>query len=243
MHPARSSLGARRDASTSATSSRCATSDLDIGRGEFFTLLGPERLRQDHDAADGRRLRGADRRARPDRRRGRRRPAAAQAPTNTVFQSYALFPAPERRRQRRLRAARARGPEGEMQPAGHGGARAGRARGGGQAQAEPALRRPAAARGAGAGARQPAQGAAARRAARRARPEAPQGPPGRAEADPARGRDHLRLRHPRPGGGADDVGRDRGDEPRPHRAGRRSRRRSTSARRPASSPGSSASPT
>ena len=35
--------------------------DLDIGEGEFFTMLGPSRLRQDDDAADDRRLRGADR--------------------------------------------------------------------------------------------------------------------------------------------------------------------------------------
>ena len=58
-----------------------------------------------------------------------------------------------------------------------------------------------------------------------------------------RDRDHLRLRHPRPGGGADDVRPDRGDEPRHRRAGRRARRRSTSAPRPPSSPASSASPT
>ena len=55
-------------------------------------------------------------------------------------------------------------------------------------------------------------GPAARRAARRTRPEAAQGPAGRAEADPARGRDHVRLRDPRPGGGADDVGPHRGHE-------------------------------
>ena len=76
------------------------------------------------------------------------------------------------------------------------------------------------------------EGPAARRAARRARPEAAQGPADRAEADPARGRDHLRLRDPRPGGGADDVRPDRGDE----RAAASSRsaapRTSTSAPRP-----------
>ena len=32
------------------------------------------------------------------------------------------------------------------------------------------------------------------------------------------GRDHVRLRHARPGGGAGDVRPGRGDEPRPHRA-------------------------
>ena len=134
------------------------------------------------------------------------------------------LPPPERRGQRRLRAEAQEGAEGRDRRAGRGRARAGRPR------PPRRKRRPAqlsgghaAAGGAGAGAGQPAQGAAARRAARRARPEAAQGAAGGAEADPARGRDHLRLRHPRPGGGADDERPDRGDEPRPGRAGRRSR--------------------
>ena len=55
-------------------------------------------------------------------------------------------------------------------------------------------------------------GAAARRAARRPRPEAAQGGAGRAQEPAARARHHLRLRHPRPGGGADDERPDRGDE-------------------------------
>ena len=61
---------------------------------------------------------------------------------------------------------------------------------------QPALRRPEAARRARPRARQPAGGAAARRAARRPRPEAAKADAGRAQADPARGRDHLPLRHP-----------------------------------------------
>ena len=72
-------------------------------------------------------------------------------------------------------------------------------------QAERALRRPAPAGRARPRDRQPAAGAAARRAARRPRPEAARADAGRAEGDPGRGRDHVRLRHPRPGGGADDV--------------------------------------
>ena len=77
------------------------------------------------------------------------------------------------------------------------------------------VRRPAAARRAGPGARQPADRAAARRAARRARPQAPQGDAARAQGAPARGRDHVRLRDPRPGRGADDERRDRGHARRP----------------------------
>ena len=106
-----------------------------------------------------------------------------------------------------------------------------------------ALRRPAPAGRAGALDRQPAAGAAARRAARRPRPEAARADAGRAQADPGRGRDHLRLRHPRPGGGADDVRPDRGLQRGPDRAGRHARARSTSSPRTASSPASSASRT
>ena len=59
------------------------------------------------------------------------------------------------------------------------------------------------------------RGAAARRAARRARPEAAPGDAGRAQGAPARARHHVRLRHARPGGGADDE--------RPHRRLQRGR--------------------
>ena len=58
-----------------------------------------------------------------------------------------------------------------------------------------------------------------------------------------RDRDHVRLRHPRPGGGADDVRPDRGDEPRRSSSRSPCPRRSTSGPRPPSSPASSASPT
>ena len=67
---------------------------IDIRPNEFFALLGPFRLRQDHAPAHDRRLRAAD-------------PAAAltidgedmtrtvppnRRPVNMVFQSYAVFP-------------------------------------------------------------------------------------------------------------------------------------------------------
>ncbi len=67
--------------------------DLEIGRGEFFTMLGPVGLGQDDDAARDRRLRA------PRRGHGRARAArtSPQLPpyardVNTVFQDYALFP-------------------------------------------------------------------------------------------------------------------------------------------------------
>ena len=79
---------------------------LTIERGEFFTMLGPVRLRQDDDAADDRRLRGADRRARSIS-------ATPTSPTlppfkrdvNTVFQNYALFPHLNVVREHRVRPA------------------------------------------------------------------------------------------------------------------------------------------
>ena len=71
---------------------------------------------------------------------------------------------------------------------------------------------------------------AARRAARRARPQAPQGDADRAHPHPGAGRDHLHLRHPRPGRGAVDVRPDRGHVQRRDRAARHARARSTTGR-------------
>ena len=194
----------------------------DRGRGVLHPAR-PERLRQDDDAADGRRVRGDDRGPGADRRRRRRRAAAVQAADQHRLPELRAVPPPERLGQRRLRPPAQEGGQGRGRAARERGARARRAGPRGQPPARPALGRPAAARGAGPGAGQPAQGPAARRAPRRARPEAAQGPAGTAEADPARRRDHVRLRDPRPGGGADDVRPDRGHEPRPDRAGRRPR--------------------
>ena len=53
----------------------------------------------------------------------------------------------------------------------------------------------------------------------RARRQAAQGAADRAEGAAAAGRDHVHLRHPRPGGGADDERPDRGHVRRPGRAG------------------------
>ena len=88
-------------------------------------------------------------------------------------------------------------------------------------QADPDLRRPGPARRARAGADQPARRPAPRRAARRPRPQAAQADAGRAQADPAGGRDHVHLRDPRPGRGDDDVRSHRRHEPGPLRAARR----------------------
>ena len=58
-----------------------------------------------------------------------------------------------------------------------------------------------------------------------------------------RGRHHLHLRHPRPGGGADHVRPHRGHEPGPGLAGRHAHRDLRAAHAPASWPTSSARPT
>ena len=83
-------------------------------------------------------------------------------------------------------------------------------------------------------------GAAARRAARRTRPQAPPGDADRAEAAAEPGRHHVRLRHPRPGGGAVDVRPHRRHARRPHRAAGRPGHDLRPARRRPSSPASSA---
>ena len=110
-------------------------------------------------------------------------------------------------------------------------------------QAGPALGRAAPARGAGAGDRQPPAGAPARRAARRAGPQAAPADAGGAQAHPARGRDHVRLRDPRPGGGADDERPHRRLQRRRHRADRHAGRGLRASRPTSSWPASWASRT
>ena len=153
-------------------------------------------------------------------------------------------PVPGRARQRRVRPALPEGRQGRRPGAGS-------TRRSSWSQmsayaaspARPAVRRPAAAGGAGPGAGARPAGAAARRAAGRPGRQAAQAPAGRAQGHPAGGRHHVRLRHPRPGGGAHDVRPARGDARRPGRAGRAHRRRSTRSRARRTSPASSGRPT
>ena len=184
---------------------------LEVGAGEFFSLLGPSgcgktttlRMIGGFELPTGGTilLRGRDVTADPPDKR----------PVNMVFQNYALFPhldvgdnvafglkrkgvAKDETDATGRRGARARPPDRLRTP-----------------QAEPAVGRPAAAGRPRPGAGQPAQRAAPRRAARRPRPQAAAPAPGRAQAHPGGGRDHLRVRDPRPGGGAHDERPDRGD--------------------------------
>ena len=138
-----------------------------------------------------------------------------------VFQDYALFPhmtvaenvgvRPQAEARRPRRAALPRRGDARRRPP----------RGPRRRATRRALRRPAPARRPRPRPRQPAGCAAARRAARRSRPEASSRDAVRAQADPEEHRHHVRLRHPRPGGGADDVGSDRRHGRRPGSAARR----------------------
>ena len=159
--------------------------DLDIPQGPVLHDARPVRMRQDHDPAHDRRVRGAVRRHRPARRRGRDRPAALPAADEHGLPELRPVPAPERRAQRGVRPRTPARLEGRGAPAGGGGARARRPRARGEAQAAPAVRRAAAARRPRARARESAGRAAARRAAGRARPQAAQAAADRAQAHPA----------------------------------------------------------
>ena len=86
-----SKSGTSRRASATSRFSRGST--CNVASGEFFTLLGPERLRQDHAAAHHRRLPAAGCR-RASSSTGDRiddRPAHKRD-IGMVFQDYAVFP-------------------------------------------------------------------------------------------------------------------------------------------------------
>ena len=197
------------------------------GRGRLLHRVGrvlldarPVRLRQDDDAADDRRVRDAHRGCDPARRRRRLARPAAQAQRQHGVPALRAVPAHDGVGQRRLRTpqqeeGQGRGPQARRRAAGD--RAADRLR---RAQARPALRRPAAAGRPGPGAGELPQRTAARRTARRAGPQAAPGDAVRAQAHPARGRDHVHLRDPRPRRGADDERPDRGDERRQRRPDR-----------------------
>ena len=220
--------------SNSATPSPSTTSTSRSATGEFFSLLGPSgcgktttlRMIGGFEAPTSGliELQGQDVTWLPPYKRN----------VNTVFQNYALFPHLTIYENVAFGLRRKGIKDAEVKTPGHRHARARRAARLRAPQADPDLGRPGAARRARPGADQQAGRAAPRRAARRARPEAAQADAGRAQADPAGGRDHLHLRDPRPGRGDDDVRSHRRHEPAAATSSWASRRSCTSARRRAS---------
>ncbi len=184
-------------------------------------LLAPRSvgLRQDHDTADDRRVRASHGRAGRPRRHRRGDRAAPQAPREHRLPELRALPPPERGEERRLRSPIQGDFEGGERRDGRSRARARPSDRLREAQAESALRRPAAAGRPRPGADPESRRALARRATGRPRRQASQSAPDRAEGDPGGGRYHVHLRDARPGGSADDVRPPRGDVERSDRTG------------------------
>ena len=207
------------------------------------------RLRQDHHADEHRRPASDRRRPHQRRRHGLHRAparhlhAAGKARHRHGVPELRHLAAHDDRAERRLsagnpqsRARRDRRPRrrrAEARRPGHDGRQAGDA----------TVRRPAAARGAGARHRLAAAPAAVRRAAVQSRSQAARADAHRAQAHPERGRHHLGLRHPRPGRGAGHERRDHRHEQGPDPAARRPARNLCAGRSTPMSATSSASPT
>ena len=185
---------------------------LEIRAGEFFSLLGPSgcgktttlRMIGGFELPTAGRILLGERDVTMD--------PPERRPVNMVFQSYALFPHLTVFENIAFGLRRRKTPDAEVR------ARVGEAldlvhlAGYDRRKPGPAVGRPAAAGRPRPRARQPAAGAAPRRAAGGPGPQAPARAPGGAQAGPARGRDHVHLRDPRPGGGARAVRPDRGHE-------------------------------
>ena len=214
--------------------------DLEIADKEFVALVGPSGCGKSttlrmiaglEDISSGE-IRIGDTRGQP--------PAAARPRRRHGVPELRALSAHERLRQSRLRPAQQEGARERDQ----GGDRPRRRDPGparaDEAQAAPALGRPAAARGARPLHRAQSAGLPVRRAALQPRRQAARPDAHRDQAPACPGADHVGLRHPRPGRG-DDPGRPRrGDARRPGPAGRHAARRSTPSRSTASSRASSA---
>ena len=191
-----------------------AVDDLDLDDPDRLVLRAarPVRLRQDDDAADGRRAGGADRRHDPHRRT-RTSPTPSRTSGRSTPSSRATRCSRTSTSSRTSRSGCAGAASRTCEAKVERGARAGRAR-----RTWPGASRPSSPAASSSGSRWPGRivnrpgRAAARRAARRARPQAAPADADRAQADPDRGRPHVRARHPRPGGGHDDGRHHRGDE-------------------------------
>ncbi len=155
----------------------------DRGRGVLLAARSL-RVREDDHPAHDRGLRVPHRGQHPDLRGGGRARAAQPSPRQHRVPVLRAVPAHDGRGEHRLRPADEEGRPGGGDAPGRRGHRPRAAPGARTAQAQAAVRRAAATRGAGPCAGQPPEGAAARRTARRARPQAPPGDADRAQAAP-----------------------------------------------------------
>ena len=199
--------------------------DLAGAAGRVPLAPRPVGLRQDDDASAHRRLRAAGRGRGPDRRRGRRAAPALQARREHRLPVLRALPAPDRGRERRLRpeaawarterAARA----GDARCSSSSGSRASRR---GSRGSSPAA--------SSSGSRWRGRSSCSPKVLLLDEPLGALDLKVRRELQielkriQERDRDHVRLRDPRPGGGAGDVGPGRGHERRPDRAARRASR-------------------
>ena len=193
--------------------------NLEIQDGEFMVLVGPSGCGK---TTSLRMIAGLEEITEGvlkigEQGRQRRRPQGSRH--RDGLPELRALPAHDRLRQPRLRPEAAQGVEGRHRPAGPGGGRHPRPRQAPPAQAQGALRRPAPARRPGPGDRPRPGGLPHGRAAVQPRRQAARPDPGRDRPAPPAPRDHLRLRHPRPGRGDDDGHPDRGHERRPAPAG------------------------
>ncbi len=151
-------------------------------QGRVLHAARPLGLRQDHAPAPDRGVRDADLRSNPAGRQGYHRRSAEQAPRQHGVPELCAVPASDGGAEHRLRTGDAGTAQGGGRRDGAADAGAGAAGEVGGSQDEPAVGRPAAARGAGPGAGAAAEGAAAGRAAVGTGPAAAQGNADRTEA-------------------------------------------------------------